>query len=89
MDMFKSFVKEPPSKDIAKERLKLILIHDRVDVSPQFLNMIKGDIIKLISDYADIDEKGLDVKLTKVGEHGNLPALIANIPIKRMKDIGR
>jgi cell division topological specificity factor len=91
MDLFsKLFSKDPPSKDIAKERLKLILVHDRSNVSPQFLEMIKGDIIKMISDYAEIDVKGLEVKLTKAGEHGMTgPALIASIPIIKMKDMGR
>lgn len=87
MDLFKLFSKEPPSKDVAKERLKLILIHDRANVSPTFLEMLKSDIIRVISDYAEIDERGLEIKLTKAGEEGMAtPALIANIPIKKMKD---
>lgn len=90
MDLFKLFSKEPPSKDVAKDRLKLILIHDRANVSPQFLEMIKGDIIKVISNYAEIDQNGLEIKLTRAGDRGNdVPALVANIPIKKMKDMGR
>jgi cell division topological specificity factor len=90
MDLFKIFGRETPSKDVAKERLKLILIHDRANVSPQFLDLVKGDIIKVISDYAEIDEKELVIKLTRTGEKGNdSPALVANIPIKKMKEIGR
>ncbi|KMT21544.1 cell division topological specificity factor MinE [Clostridium cylindrosporum] len=90
MDLFKIFGREKPSKDVAKERLKLILIHDRANVSPQFLEMVKGDIIKVISDYAEIDEKGLEIKLTRTdADSADSPALVANIPIKKMKDIGR
>jgi cell division topological specificity factor len=90
MDLFKIFSKDAPSKDVAKERLKLILIHDRANVSPQFLELIKGDIIRVISDYAEIDERGLEIKLTRAGEKGSdSPALVANIPIKKMKEIGR
>lgn len=90
MDLFKIFGKSKPSKDVAKERLKLILIHDRANVSPQFLEMIKGDIIKVISDYAEIDEKGLEIKLTRTdADSKDSPALVANIPIKKMKDIGK
>lgn len=90
MDLFKMFGKDSPSKDVAKERLKLILIHDRANVSPQFLEMVKGDIIKVISDYAEIDENGLEIKLTRAGERGeSSPALVANIPIKKMKEMGR
>ena len=90
MDLFKLFSKNPPSKDVAKDRLKLILIHDRANVSPQFLEMIKGDILKVISNYAEIEQNGLEIKLTRSGERGNdVPALVANIPIKKMKDMGR
>lgn len=90
MDLFKIFGKSKPSKDVAKERLKLILIHDRANVSPQFLEMVKGDIIKVISDYAEIDENGLEIKLTRTNAESNdSPALVANIPIKKMKDAPR
>ena len=90
MDLFKVFGRDSASKDVAKERLKLILIHDRANVSPQFLDMVKGDIIKVISDYAEIDLDGLEIKLTRTGERGSdSPALVANIPIKKMKDMGR
>lgn len=80
---------ESNSKNVAKERLKLVLIHDRAHVSPRFLDMIKGDIIRVISDYVDIDEEGLDVKFTRTRRESDdtpIPALIANIPIVKMKD---
>lgn len=89
MDLFKWFSKSTSSKDIAKERLKLVLIHDRANVSPQFLEMIKGELIKVISDYMEIDEEGLEIKLTRTKreiDDSTVPALVANIPIKRMKD---
>jgi cell division topological specificity factor len=86
------FSRSDSSKDIAKERLKLVLIHDRANVSPQFLEMIKGELIQVISDYMEIDEKGLEVKLTRTRreyDNSTVPALVANIPIKRMKDNGK
>lgn len=89
MDFFKAFNKNDNSKNLAKERLKLVLIHDRAHVSPQFLDMIKGDIIRVISDYVEIDEAGLDVKLTRVireSDDAPMPALVANIPILKMKE---
>lgn len=92
MDLFKMFSKSDSSKDIAKERLKLVLIHDRANVSPQFLEMIKGELIKVISDYMEIDDRGLEVKLTRTRreyDNSTVPALVANIPIKRMKDNGK
>lgn len=90
MDLFKFFSKsDNSSKDIAKERLRLLLIHERANVSPQFLEMIKGEIMNVISDYIEIDESGLDIKLTRTKreEDGStMPALIANIPIRKMKE---
>ena len=80
---------ENSSKNVAKERLKLVLIHDRAHVSSRFLDMIKGDIIRVISDYVDIDEEGLDIKFTRTRRESDdtpVPALIANIPIIKMKD---
>ncbi|WP_278287284.1 cell division topological specificity factor MinE [Caloranaerobacter ferrireducens] len=90
MDLLKLFGKnEVNSKTVAKERLKLVLIHDRANVSPRFLEMIKGDIIRVISDYMDIDEEGLDIKLTRTrreSDNSPIPALVANIPIIKMKE---
>ncbi|NLD48023.1 MAG: cell division topological specificity factor MinE, partial [Clostridiaceae bacterium] len=56
LDLSKLFSRSKNSKDLAKERLKLVLIHDRANVSPQFLEMVKGEIIKVISNYMDVDE---------------------------------
>lgn len=90
MDIFKLFSrKEEKSKNVAKERLKLVLVHDRADLSPKFLDMIKGDIIRVISQYADIDEEGLDIKLTRMKrdvDSTTISALVANIPILKVKE---
>lgn len=89
--MFKLFNREgKQSKNVAKERLKLVLVHDRVNVSPQFLDMIKGDIMNVINDYIEVDEEGFEINLTKTkGDQNNamVPALVANIPIKKMKNV--
>lgn len=70
------------SKNIAKERLRLVLVHDRVNVSPQFIEMLKEDIVRSISSYMDIDENEMEVNLAS---SNSSVALIANIPIRRMK----
>ncbi|HHV98281.1 MAG TPA: cell division topological specificity factor MinE [Clostridiaceae bacterium] len=92
LDIFKFFNKPKNSKDVAKERLKLVLIHDRANVSPQFLEMVKSEIIKVINNYMDIDESELDIQLTRTkSEDGEriVPALVANIPIKSVKNSGK
>ncbi len=79
----KIFGKEPAgSKDIAKQRLQLVLVHDRVNVSPQFMEVLKDDMIKVISNYMEINEQEMEVNLTSSKSQ---VALIANIPVHRMK----
>lgn len=86
MDLFKMFSSKPSSKELAKDRLRLILIHDRSTVSPDLLESIKEDILKVLSKYVEIDSEEIDVKMTKMEEiEGDSPALIASIPIKRIK----
>lgn len=70
------------SKDIAKERLRLVLVHDRAQVSPQLMEILKEDIIRAISHHMDINERETEVSLTS---SESSIALIANIPINRMK----
>ncbi len=77
------FGKEPHgSKDIAKERLRFVLVHDRVNTSPQFMEVLKDDMIKVISNYMEINEKEMEVSLST---SKSSVALVANIPINRMK----
>lgn len=92
MDFLKIFSKDNRnSKNIAKERLKLVLIHDRADISPKFLQMLESDIVRVMSEYVEIDEEGLDVKMTRTkreSDGSSVPALVANIPILKVKDKG-
>lgn len=84
MDLMGFFSKKS-SKDMAKERLKLILIHDRATVSPELLENIKEEIMNVISKYVEIDKDELEIKMTHADEEeGNSPALVANIPIRKM-----
>jgi len=92
VDFLKIFGREDvSSKDIAKERLRLILVHDRANVSPKFLEMIKSQLIHMISDYMEIDEEGIEIKLTRMdkGKNITVPALVANIPIKKVKHLAK
>ncbi len=77
------------SKDAAKERLHLVLMQDRANVSADFLELMKQEIIEVIKKYIDVDETAIDVRLTNKdngdGTKG-APALYANIPIVNIKD---
>lgn len=72
------------SKNVAKERLRLVLVHDRASVSPQVLEALKTDLIKVISNYMEIDESALEVNLDSSDD---TVALVANIPVLRMKRV--
>jgi len=70
------------SKTVAKERLRLVLVHDRASISPAMLNSLKEDLIKVISKYMEIDEAALEFNLL---QDDNEVALVANIPVVKMK----
>lgn len=81
--------KETKSKETAKERLHLVLMQDRANVSADFLEMMKQEIIEVIKKYIEVDEKEIDVRLTnEVNEDGTTgaPSLYANIPIMNIKN---
>ena len=93
---FKKFGKKEEvdenTKDAAKERLHLVLMQDRANVSADFLELMKQEIIEVIKKYIDVDEGAIDVRLTnKENEDGTngAPALYANIPIKNIKNEAR
>jgi cell division topological specificity factor len=86
VDLLKSIINRTSPKDAAKDRLKLILIHDRADLSPELLENIKEELLKVIANYAEIYQEDVEISLTRVSEGtGTSPALVANIPIKRVK----
>jgi cell division topological specificity factor len=82
------------SSSIAKERLKLVLIHDRAKTSPSssMLEMLRKDIMAVISKYFDVDEDAFDVEIKNSADvpssQGSSTRLTANIPIRSVKSIG-
>lgn len=82
MDLLNRFFAREASKNIAKERLRLVLVHDRANVSPQIMESIRGEIINVISRYMEIDESHMEVDLTN---EDNMVALTANIPVRKVK----
>ena len=89
---FMDFFKKKNSGNVAKDRLKLLLISDRADCSPDVMENIKNDSIQVISKYMEIDAEGLDIQITQTesdGNNGAVPALFANIPIKDLKHSGK
>ena len=66
------------SANAAKERLQLVLIHDRTDISQAVMDQIKDEIIAVISKHVSIDRTGVDVNLSQTNRQNKL---IVNIPL--------
>ncbi|MFG6357824.1 MAG: cell division topological specificity factor MinE [Acetatifactor sp.] len=81
----RSFFRKKSSREVAKDRLKILLISDRVNCSPEMMELIKTDIAKVISKYMKIDTGNMDIQISKMGNQGKRgmrnPVLSASIPI--------
>lgn len=83
MDFINRFFRDDQSsKDKAVERLRVALVHDRATVNTGLMESLKEELMDLITKYMDIDEENMEVKLDS---EGNTTALVANIPVKRIK----
>lgn len=74
--------KRGESRSSAKERLQLVLIHDRASITPKVMESLKEDLISVISRYLEIDVSELEIGLEQ--KEGSI-ALAANIPIKKVR----
>ena len=79
---FMDFFKKKSSGDVAKDRLKLVLIHDRASLSPTMMENLRKDLVQVISKYLDFDENALDVQMA---EQDNMTMLEVNIPVANVK----
>ncbi len=78
------FFRRKSSCQVAKDRLKILLISDRVNCSPEMMELIKDDIARVISKYMKIDSENMEIQINaKTGKNGRnaKPILYANIPI--------
>lgn len=75
------------SKNIALDRLRILLISDRVDCNPDVLDMLKADMAKVISKYLEIDAQAVSVSIKKCSSKDSYEAkLCANVPIKAVSN---
>lgn len=70
------------SQSVAKERLQLVLIHDRSDISPEVMERLRRDLIAVISSYMDIDTENIEMDFDREGKK---VALVANIPVTSIR----
>ena len=80
--LMKIFGKKEPSGKVARNRLKVVLVHDRINISPEIMENMRNDIVKVISKYVDIDMNAMEMSLANDDDS---VALVANISVSRMK----
>lgn len=81
--LMKIFGKEKKSsREVARDRLRVVLIHDRASISPELMDHLKNDLIRVISNYMEITKQDMEINL--VNDEDSV-ALVANIPVSRMK----
>ena len=70
------------SKEVAKERLRVVLVHDRINLPPKYMESIKEDMLKAVSTYMEVNEAQTQINLTK---NQSAISLVAIIPVTRVK----
>lgn len=86
MDLFQKLFGKESSKNVAKERLRLVLVHDRATVAPERFEALKEDLIRTVSSYVEIDREGMEINLS---QRNDSMAIVASIPVKAVKRFSR
>lgn len=77
----RKFFGEKASAQVARQRMQVVLMHDRMDIAPDIMEAVKNDIINVLSRYMELDRKSISIDL----EQGkNYVALISNVHVKRV-----
>jgi cell division topological specificity factor len=76
--------REKPSGSMARERLQLVLAHDRSDLNPELLEQMRREILEVVQRYVEIDIDSCDVSLET---EDRVTALLANLPIRRARTV--
>lgn len=81
MSVFSRIFGSRGSKDDAKARLKMLLVHDAVDLTPREMEAMKAEVMEVIARYVDIDKDSVDFRLERAS--GEI-SLVSNVPVKRV-----
>ena len=83
ISLFKQTEKEDNAKDIAKNRLRVVLMQDRTNLTPDLLERMRKELIELLSKYVEMDKEALELNFDQEGDQ---MALMLSIPVIRAKD---
>ena len=78
--------RQAPSATLAKQRLQLVLAHDRSDLNPELLEQMRREILEVVQRYVEIDLEEVDVSLET---EDRVTALVANLPIRSARPVRR
>jgi len=86
------FFRRRSSCRVARDRLKILLITDRINCSPEMVELIKRDVTNVISRYMKIDTENMEIQISTKKSNsrgGKAPVLYANVPILDLHKQGR
>ena len=83
LGFFRQAEEEEKSKDVACNRLRVVLMQDRTNLTPQLLERMRGELVELLSKYLEMDKEALELNLEQEGDQ---MALMLSIPVIRAKD---
>lgn len=81
LSAIKRFFGEKPSGQTARKRMQVVLMHDRLDLTPDMMNALKNDILQVLSRYMEIDTETITVDLQ---QNNDCTALVSNVQVKRV-----
>ncbi len=83
LGLFGQAAPKEDSKDVAVNRLRLVLMQDRTNLTPEILQRMRKELIELLSKYVELDKEALELNFEQEGEQ---MALMLSIPVIRAKD---
>lgn len=83
LSLFKQTEKEENAKDVARNRLRVVLMQDRTNLTPELLQRMRKELVELLSRYVEMDKEALELNFDQEGDQ---MALMLSIPVIRAKD---
>jgi cell division topological specificity factor len=81
LNVLRRFFGEKSSGQVARKRMQFVLMHDRLDITPDVMEAVKNDIIAVLSRYMEIDNKSIKVDFQ---QGKDFMALVSNVQVKRV-----